>query len=205
MSRLDTRGELECYRQGGILQYAAQSAEAGHDNPRSGVSDMQRIGIIGLGIMGGAIARNLIAAGFKVSGFDLDQSRASAASASGVAVKGSAAEATDGAELVLTSLPSTEALDITVTALAARPQPGLVLAEISTFPIAAKEKARDRLAAAGITALDCPLSGTGAQAQTRDLALYGSGDEAAFVRCRDALPASPGSAIISAPSAMAAG
>lgn len=147
---------------------------------------MQRVAIIGLGIMGGAIARNLIASGLKVSGFDLDKSRADAAVSAGVAVKRSAADAADGADLVLTSLPSTEALDATVDALAAKPRPGLILAEISTFPIAAKEKARDRLAAAGITALDCPLSGTGAQAQTRDLALYGSGDEAAFSRCRDA-------------------
>ncbi|HEX6441100.1 MAG TPA: NAD(P)-dependent oxidoreductase [Stellaceae bacterium] len=147
---------------------------------------MQRIGIIGLGIMGGAIARNLIAAGFQVSGFDVDSGRTSAAASAGVVVKGSPAEAVDGAKLVLTSLPSTEALDATVDALTARPRPGLILAEISTFPIAAKEGARDRLAAGGITALDCPLSGTGAQAQTRDLALYGSGDEDAFGRCRDA-------------------
>ena len=150
---------------------------------------MQRIGIIGLGIMGGAIARNLIASGFTVSGFDVDRGRADAAASSGVAINGSAAEAADGAELILTSLPGTEALDATVEALIARPRPGLILAEISTFPIAAKERARDRLAAAGITALDCPLSGTGAQAQTRDLALYGSGDEAAFGRCRDAFAA----------------
>ncbi len=42
--------------------------------------------------------------------------------------------------------------------------------------------AHDRLGAVGMTLLDCPLSGTGAQARTRDLALYGSGDEAAFAR-----------------------
>jgi putative dehydrogenase len=40
------------------------------------------------------------------------------------------------------------------------------------------------LQAAGMILLDCPLSGTGAQAVTRDLALYGSGDEAAFYRAR---------------------
>lgn len=147
---------------------------------------MQRIAVIGLGIMGGAISRNLIAAGFQVSGFDLDSGRAAAAASAGVAVKGSAAAAADDAELALTSLPSTEALDATVEALAAKPRPGLILAEISTFPIAAKESAHDRLAVAGITALDCPLSGTGAQARTRDLALFGSGDETAFARCRDA-------------------
>jgi 3-hydroxyisobutyrate dehydrogenase-like beta-hydroxyacid dehydrogenase len=149
-------------------------------------AQIRSIAVIGLGIMGGAIARNLIAAGFSVSGFDVDRSRADAAASTGVSVKGSPAEAAQSADLVLTSLPSTDALDATVEALATAPRPGLILAEISTFPIAAKEQARGRLAAAGVTALDCPLSGTGAQAQTRDLALYGSGDEAAFERCRDA-------------------
>src|SRR5205823_1388779 len=42
--------------------------------------------------------------------------------------------------------------------------------------------ARDRLAGAGITLLDCPLSGTGAQAATGDLAVYASGGRAAFDR-----------------------
>src|SRR5918911_3102748 len=147
---------------------------------------IKNIAIIGLGIMGGAIARNLIPAGFRVSGFDVDKDRAAAAAASGVAVRGSAAEAAEDADLVLTSLPSVAALDATVEALAAPQRRGLILAEISTFPIDAKERARNRLATAGIVALDCPLSGPGAQAMTGDLALYGSGDEAAFSRCRNA-------------------
>jgi L-threonate 2-dehydrogenase len=147
---------------------------------------VKSIGIIGLGIMGGAIARNLIAAGFRVGGFDIDKGRAAAAAASGVALRGSAPEAADDADLVLTSLPSVAALDETAEALAAKQRPGLIVAEISTFPIEAKERARDRLAAAGILMLDCPLSGTGAQARTRDLALYGSGEQAAFESCRDA-------------------
>ncbi len=147
---------------------------------------VRNIAVIGLGIMGGAIARNLLAAGFTVSGFEVDKGRTATAASSGIAVRGSAAEAVYGAELVLTSLPSAAALDSTVDALVTEPRPGLILAEISTFPIEAKERARDRLAAAGITMLDCPLSGTGAEAVTGDLALYGSGDEAAFARCRDA-------------------
>src|SRR5260221_178570 len=133
--------------------------------------------------MGGAIARNLLAAGFAVGGFDVDQARAAAAASPGGAMCASGAEAARGRELALTSLPSVSALYATVDALLAEPRPGLILAEISTFPIEAKELARDRLAAAGIIMLDCPLSGTGAQAVTRDLALYGSGDEAAFARC----------------------
>ena len=147
---------------------------------------MKSVAVIGLGIMGGAISRNLIAAGFTVSGFDPDRARADTASSFGVAANGSAAEAAADADLVLTSLPSTEALDRTVDALLAAPRAGVIVAEISTFPIEAKQRAHDRLAGAGIAMLDCPLSGTGAQALTGDLALYGSGDEAAFERCRGA-------------------
>jgi putative dehydrogenase len=147
------------------------------------------VSVVGLGIMGGAIARNLAAAGFRVSGFDIDSGRGAAAASSGVVVRGSAAEAVRDADLVLTSLPSVAALGDTVKSLAAEPRPGLIVAELSTLPIEAKETARDRLATVGIVMLDCPLSGTGAQAVTGDLALYGSGDEAAFARCREAFSA----------------
>jgi putative dehydrogenase len=150
---------------------------------------IRNVAIIGLGIMGGAIARNLSAAGFCVSGFDIDSGRAAATASSGVVVRGSAPEAVRDADLALTSLPSVAALDETVARLVVAPRTDLIVAELSTLPIEAKETARDRLATVGIVMLDCPLSGTGAQAVTRDLALYGSGDEAAFARCREAFAA----------------
>jgi putative dehydrogenase len=144
----------------------------------------QRVGIVGLGIMGGAIARNLIAAGHQVAGFDNDTDKMARLKSDGVIGCGSPAEAAKGADLVLTSLPTVEALDSTVANLAAAPQRGLVVVELSTMPIEVKQAAHDRLRGVGMVLLDCPLSGTGAQAVTRDLALYGSGDEAAFSRAR---------------------
>lgn len=139
------------------------------------------VGIIGLGIMGGAIARNLLAAGVGVCGYDIDARCIEALGQEGIAA-GSAAEAAQGADLVLTSLPSAEALDETVTGLLAANARGLVVAELSTLPLDAKEKARVAFAGGGITLLDCPLSGTGAQAATRDLAVYASGPYAAYER-----------------------
>lgn len=144
-----------------------------------------RVAVIGLGIMGSAIARNLMAAGFSVSGFDVDAGKTARLATDGVVIRASAAEAARDAAVVLTSLPSTAALEATVASLIAAPQPGLIVIEVSTFPIECKEVARERLAGAGITLLDCPLSGTGAQAVTRDLAVYASGEEAAFGRCRE--------------------
>ena len=47
---------------------------------------------------------------------------------------------------------------------------------MSTFAIEDKEKAERVLRKAGHTMLDVPVSGTGAQAATRDLVFYASGD-----------------------------
>jgi putative dehydrogenase len=56
--------------------------------------------------------------------------------------------------------------------------------ETSTLPLTNKLQARDQLAAVGVTLLDCPLSGTGAQAKKKDLAIYASGDKKAIGRIR---------------------
>ena len=63
-------------------------------------------------------------------------------------------------------------------------RPGQIVIETSTLPIAIKEQARKLLAVTGITLLDCPLSGTGAQARVKDLAVYASGQRSAYRRCR---------------------
>ena len=140
---------------------------------------MAAVAVVGLGIMGGAIARNLLADGIAVRGYDVDGTRMDALRPSLVATR-SAGEAATGASVALTSLPSAKALEETVASLLAANCAGLVVAELSTLPIAVKEAARNKLAGGGITLLDCPLSGTGAQAITRDLAVYASGERAAY-------------------------
>ncbi|HUZ74519.1 MAG TPA: NAD(P)-dependent oxidoreductase [Stellaceae bacterium] len=140
------------------------------------------VGVVGIGIMGSAIARNLAAAGIAVRGYDTDPPRLALLRRDGGAPAASAAEAATGAAVLLTSLPSAAALEATVASLVAAPMAGLVVAELSTLPIADKERCRDRLAAHGMIMLDCPLSGTGAQAATRDLAVYASGERDAYER-----------------------
>jgi len=134
------------------------------------------VGVIGLGIMGGAFARNLAAAGWRVVGFDINAARRHEAKAAGVEIATSAVAVAEQVPVILTSLPSPQALMDTARAIAAVRLPHKTLVELSTFAIADKEKARDRLAQAGHTMLDVPVSGTGAQAKTRDLVFYASGD-----------------------------
>jgi putative dehydrogenase len=154
------------------------------------------VGIIGLGIMGGAISRNLIERGWRVFGTDLDVAKQADLTASGGAACADAASVCEQAQVILTSLPSPAALAQVAAAIAATPVARIVpgssqdiphvvpvpriVIETSTMALADKLAARDVLAAAGHTALDCTLSGTGAQAVNRDLVIYASGDSAAI-------------------------
>jgi 3-hydroxyisobutyrate dehydrogenase len=144
------------------------------------------VGIIGLGIMGGAMMRNLRQDGFHVVGYDIAEApRRALANAGGEPVR-SPREVAERTPVMITSLPSVAALEAVVAAedgIAAAAGRGQIVVECSTLPLAAKEAARDALAAAEKILLDCPVSGTGAQAARRDLVVFASGDEAAFQRC----------------------
>ncbi|MBI2712988.1 MAG: NAD(P)-dependent oxidoreductase [Rhizobiales bacterium] len=142
------------------------------------------VGVIGLGIMGGAFAKNLAAAGWRVVGYDISAARRREAERAGVEIARSAADVAAKAPTVLTSLPKPQALMETVRAIAAAKLKRVVLVEMGTFAIADKEKAERVAAKAGHVMLDCPVSGTGSQAQERDLVFYASGDSGAIKRLR---------------------
>jgi 3-hydroxyisobutyrate dehydrogenase-like beta-hydroxyacid dehydrogenase len=85
--------------------------------------------------------------------------------------------------MVMTSLPNADAANTVATQIAGCGQPPRIVIELSTFTIADKLRFKDILEPAGHIALDCPLSGTGAQAVVRDLVVYASGDSAAIAQC----------------------
>jgi len=138
------------------------------------------VGVIGLGIMGSAMAANVVEAGFPVIGYDVLAARRAAASRVGVRAKRSASEVAKAAPIVITSLPNAQALQQVAAEIAGVARRRQIVIETSTLPIADKEAAREVLADRGVTLLDCPLSGTGAQAKTRDLAVLASGARAAY-------------------------
>jgi len=136
--------------------------------------------MIGLGIMGSAMSASLSRAGFRVVGFDVvPRRRAEHVHSGGIAAR-SPREVARRAEVIITSLPSAHALAEVAVELAASAMRGTIIIETSTLPIPVKETARDVLAKRGVILLDCPLSGTGAQARVKDLIVYASGDRAAY-------------------------
>jgi len=115
-----------------------------------------------------------------VIGFDIEKARCDEAKAAGVEIASDAAAVAARATNVLVSLPKTDALMATVETIADAKLPRRVIAELSTFSLDDKSEAEAVLRTAGHVMLDCPLSGTGAQARTRDLVVYASGDAQAI-------------------------
>jgi 3-hydroxyisobutyrate dehydrogenase-like beta-hydroxyacid dehydrogenase len=149
-----------------------------------------KVGIVGLGIMGGSFAKNLRDANFEVCGFDiLDDNIQKLVSLGGKAGSSPRDIATQS-DVVITSLPSITAFHEVMSGrdgLKDAKKDGLIIIECSTLPIDEKQAAHDTLAEIGSILMDCPISGTGAQAINKDLSVYVSGEEAMLEKCQDVL------------------
>ena len=141
------------------------------------------VGIVGLGIMGGAIARNLVDRGWRVIGYDIDAARRDELAQANVMIAGNAGQVARDAPIILTSLPSATAVDQAAREIADSGESRRIVVELSTLSIADKLRFEATVTKAGHIALDCPLSGTGAQAKTRDLVVYASGNDEAIAQC----------------------
>src|SRR5215813_78005 len=141
------------------------------------------VGIVGLGIMGGAIAQNLVERGWRVIGFDVNPTRNAELAQSNVVIAGDVAQLTRDVRIIMTSLPTPAAVEKVAQEIASAGQPPKIVIELSTLSLADKLRFEAILRQAGHTALDCPLSGTGAQAKVRDLVVYASGDSEAIKQC----------------------
>lgn len=130
--------------------------------------------------MGSSIARHVAAAGYRVAGYDVRPARLRGLAADGGVAASSSADVARQSRILITSLPSSLALAQTVTALAQVERPPRFVIETSTLPIGVKQRARLTLQKKGIELLDCPISGTGAQARSKDIVVYASGSRAAY-------------------------
>ena len=139
----------------------------------------EAVGVIGLGIMGSAMAANLGRGGYRVVGYDILPDAGRRLRRDGGEPVDDIRAVADAAATIITSLPSANALIHVATELAQFGRKVIVV-ETSTLPIEVKEQARAALARRGAMLLDCPLSGTGAQARTKDIAVYASGDAASY-------------------------
>jgi 3-hydroxyisobutyrate dehydrogenase len=135
------------------------------------------IGFIGLGNMGGPMARNLAAAGHTVVGFDL-----TAPCPEGVTAAASAQQAAQGADVVITMLPNGAILRSVAAEVIPAMQPGAVLCDCSTVDVDSARAVAADATAAGLGALDAPVSGGVGGAAAGTLTFMAGGTADSFAR-----------------------
>ena len=140
------------------------------------------VGVVGLGTMGGAFAKHLAAAGWRVIGFDIDAARKRAATRAGVEIAPDVKALAAAAPVIIMSLPGPQALDVTVAEITQHELPARIVVDTGTFMLDDKQRAESALRRAGHIMLDCPVSGTGAQAAVKDIVIYASGDAKAIAK-----------------------
>lgn len=137
-----------------------------------------KIGFIGLGNMGAPMAANLVAAGHTVAGFDT-----AAPCPEGVSSAASAADAAANADVVITMLPNGAILRSVAADIHPAMRAGAVHLDCSTVDVDSARTVAEAARAAGLDAVDAPVSGGIGGAAGGTLTFMAGGSTAAFEAC----------------------
>jgi 3-hydroxyisobutyrate dehydrogenase len=134
--------------------------------------------------MGAAMARNLLAAGMEVRVWNRTREKADPLATDGAAVAMSLAEATEGAEFMVTMLSDTAAVEDAVGegALSALGEGGVWL-QMSTLGIEGTTRLAEMASQHGVVYVDAPVLGTRQPAEQGQLIVLASGPEGVRERC----------------------
>lgn len=139
----------------------------------------RRIAVLGMGQMGSGMAGRLAEAGHDVIGYDINPATRAALAASGMAMADSIKAALDGREIVLTSLPDPKAVQaawLGEGGLVASAESGSLCIELSTIDPQTMREVGEAAAARGLDVVDCPVSGSPAEARLGKLVLIAGGE-----------------------------
>jgi 3-hydroxyisobutyrate dehydrogenase len=157
-----------------------------------------RIGFIGLGNVGAPLARNLQRAGHALTVRDLDRTRAAELLDHGAGWAETPRALAEGAEVVITSLPSPAAVAAVMEA-----EDGVleglgrdsVWIEMSTTDQAEVRRLATLAAERGAATLEAPITGGCHRAVSGDISILAGGEAGDFARCRPLLEAMGGTVL----------
>lgn len=135
------------------------------------------IGLIGLGAFGQAVAEKLIEAGHAVIGYR--RSAMDEFVAAGGTPAASPRDLAGRADIILDALPNGEAFETIMADIGPVIGGTKIVASIATYPVETKRRVAEKLAAHGVTLLDCEVSGTPHMVRARKSVIYASGDPGA--------------------------
>jgi 3-hydroxyisobutyrate dehydrogenase len=148
-----------------------------------------KVGFIGIGTMGGHMALNVRKAGHDVVVHDVREAAAGPHLQAGCTWANSVREVAEKSDVVFTSLPGPKEVQLVSDELLAGMRKGTAWFDLSTNSPTVVRKISERFAAKGIAMLDAPVSGGPSGAKSGKLALWVSGDKAAFDKHKAVLDA----------------
>ncbi|WP_421879921.1 NAD(P)-dependent oxidoreductase [Pacificispira sp.] len=155
-----------------------------------------RIGFVGTGIMGAPMARNLARGGFAVTAWNRSRAKSDALRDSGISVAETAAQAADGADLVIVMLSDGPTCDHVLNDQGDHGAPvlpamasGSRLVVMSSIPVETARDQAERAATRGVGYLDAPVSGGEKGATEATLAIMAGGAQEDFDALRPAFSA----------------
>ncbi len=150
---------------------------------------MATIAFIGLGNMGAPMAANLLRAGHAVRGYDIAPSASETAANLGIDLAGSARDAVQGADTVITMLPAGKHVVACYAEILPAASAGALFIDCSTIDVASARAAHAAAGAAGVASIDAPVSGGVGGAQAGSLTFMAGGTAEAFARAEPILQA----------------
>ena len=148
-----------------------------------------KVGFIGIGTMGGHMALNVRKAGHDVVVHDVREAAAGPHLKAGCSWANSVREVAEASDVVFTSLPGPKEVQLVAEELLAGMRKGTAWFDLSTNSPTVVRKISERFASMGIAMLDAPVSGGPSGAQSGKLAIWVSGDQAAFDKHKAVLDA----------------
>jgi 2-hydroxy-3-oxopropionate reductase len=145
------------------------------------------VGFIGIGTMGREMAINLAKAGHRVAAYDVRREAAQELAAHGIRAAATIADASKGADAVITMLPDTPDVEAVVYGdggLLANPPEGRLVIDMSTIAPGAVRRMHADLARTGVAFIDAPVSGGPLGAKNASLSIMAGGDAAAFAKAQ---------------------
>ena len=148
------------------------------------------IGFIGLGVIGRPMAKNLMKAGHSLVVHSRSRGPVDELVAAGARAARSPAEVARQSSIVITMLPDTADVELVLTgpdSVIGALQPKAIVIDMSSISPGATRALASKVAAAGATMLDAPVSGGEIGAVNASLSIMVGGDADAFARVKPIL------------------
>jgi 4-hydroxybutyrate dehydrogenase / sulfolactaldehyde 3-reductase len=169
-----------------MTEQGARAAHAAHTESSAG----ERVAFIGLGTMGMPMAKNVLQGGYALTAYDVRAEAVSVLVEAGARGAGSAREAAEGADVVITMLPDSP--DVRVAVLGEggvldAMRSGAMLIEMSTIDPSVTREIAEAAAQKGVRMIDAPVGRNSVAAEAGKLLIMVGGEAAFLEECRPLL------------------